>query len=192
MHKVADYINKTIGSFKILDSLGVRRGRTHVLCKCLYCDGNFERRFSSVRRQEIKSCGCNEHPASNKSNAWKGFGEIGSSYFNVIKRGAVKRGLKFKIKIQQIWNLFLKQERKCRLSGVKLTFARSSDQLRKTASLDRIDSDKGYTIGNIQWIHKKVNFMKQNMSDREFLRWVKIIYEYNQLNRKNLDKDFIG
>jgi hypothetical protein len=38
-----------------------------------------------------------------------------------------------------------------------------------TASLDRIDSSKGYIEGNLQWLHKRINIMKGNMSEKEFL-----------------------
>ena len=63
------------------------------------------------------------------------------------------------------------------------------DNLRKhgyqggTASLDRIDSKKGYTIDNIQWVHKDVNKMKMDLQEEDFFRIVKEIYEYKQLNK---------
>ena len=38
----------------------------------------------------------------------------------------------------------------------------------KTASLDRIDSSKGYTEDNIQWVHKDVNQMKMDLPEQRF------------------------
>ena len=38
-----------------------------------------------------------------------------------------------------------------------------------TASLDRIDSCKGYTIDNVQWVHKWINVMKSDHSQDEFI-----------------------
>jgi hypothetical protein len=45
------------------------------------------------------------------------------------------------------------------------------------ASLDRIDNDSGYIEGNIQWVCKRVNYMKHTMKDEYFLSWVIKIYE---------------
>lgn len=36
-------------------------------------------------------------------------------------------------------------------------------------SLDRIDSNKGYVEGNVQWVHKDVNMMKQSYSNERFI-----------------------
>jgi len=49
-----------------------------------------------------------------------------------------------------------------------------------TASLDRIDSTKGYTIDNVQWVHTIVNRMKWNTDENEFIKWCDDIYEYNK------------
>jgi hypothetical protein len=55
-----------------------------------------------------------------------------------------------------------------------------------TASLDRIDSSKGYTLGNIQWVHKWVNLMKQDMTDQEFIEWCKTITNFNTSKKSEL------
>ena len=46
-----------------------------------------------------------------------------------------------------------------------------------TASLDRIDSKKGYTIDNVQWVYKKINMMKQNYDQKEFVNLCCLIAE---------------
>ena len=38
-----------------------------------------------------------------------------------------------------------------------------------TASLDRIDSTKGYVENNVQWTLKKINIMKNVFSQKEFI-----------------------
>jgi hypothetical protein len=47
-----------------------------------------------------------------------------------------------------------------------------------TASLDRIDSAKGYLNGNVQWIHKDLNRMKQEFSDEKFLDWCRRVVQH--------------
>ena len=50
-----------------------------------------------------------------------------------------------------------------------------------TASLDRIDSLKGYTEDNVQWVHKHINFMKGSLSENKFIEYCKLIVKNNEL-----------
>ena len=84
------------------------------------------------------------------------------------------RGLEFKIDIQFGWDLFLRQEKKCALSGLPLTFSRHG----QTASLDRIDSTIGYLPENVQWTHKAVNQMKMDLPEKDFINLCRTISEY--------------
>lgn len=109
-----------------------------------------------------------------KSAKWKGCGKLSASYFSGIKHGAINRKIEFNITIEDMWNKFIEQDGKCALSGIILVLEHTNISFRKsrnshTASLDRIDSSKGYTIDNIQWVHKTVNRMKMDMSTEEFL-----------------------
>jgi hypothetical protein len=49
-----------------------------------------------------------------------------------------------------------------------------------TASLDRIDSSKGYVIDNVQWLHRDINMMKQRFSQEYFINICKHIAENNK------------
>jgi hypothetical protein len=117
------------------------------------------------------NCGC-------ITTSFKGYAEISGTYFNRVKLAAKKRDLEFNITLPQIWNLFLKQQRRCALSNVELFTDANSLNKEATASIDRIDSDKGYTSNNIQWVHKDLNRCKWDFSEEEFLGWVKKIYDY--------------
>lgn len=131
-----------------------------------------------VRSGNTKSCGC-LHAKITKKMFFKGVGELGSTYFTHCKNHAKARNLQWKITIQNAWNQFIKQNKKCAISGVELTFPTNST-LRGTASLDRIDSTKGYTTDNIQWVHKDVNMMKQDRSDEGFIKWCQIIADFSR------------
>lgn len=97
---------------------------------------------------------------------WTGYKEIYGSHWNVIQTSAKARNLEFNISIEYAWNIFIKQNRKCALSGMELQFGRRGDQ---TASLDRIDSTSGYIEGNVQWLHKNINIMKMDMDQNTFV-----------------------
>jgi hypothetical protein len=46
-----------------------------------------------------------------------------------------------------------------------------------TASLDRIDSSKGYCEDNVQWVHKDINRMKNTFDQDYFISLCKLIAE---------------
>ena len=61
---------------------------------------------------------------------------------------------------------------------------------KKTASVDRIDSNKGYEKGNIQIVHKIVNRMKWSLNQKAFIWFCKKIYENNlDINLENSYED---
>jgi hypothetical protein len=50
------------------------------------------------------------------------------------------------------------------------------------ASLDRIDSEKGYIPGNVQWVHPAVNFMKHAMAQDVFIDWCCRVAAYRKIH----------
>jgi hypothetical protein len=108
---------------------------------------------------------------------WKGYGEISGKYLYMLKY----RNREYNVSGEYLWKLFLEQDRKCALSGIHLIFAKFATpkgMLEQTASLDRIDSSKGYIVGNVQWIHKSLNGMKSDMSDDEFIAWCCLVAKH--------------
>jgi len=71
--------------------------------------------------------------------------------------------------INYIWELYLKQDKKCALTGWEIVFDKKNST-NTTASVDRIDSSLGYTKANTQLIHKDVNIMKNRFDESFFYR----------------------
>ena len=117
--------------------------------------------------------------------SWKGYELISLSYFSQIKRGAETRGLPLEITIEDIWNQFTKQNGLCALTGKEIFFTSrvNNKTSKQTASLDRIDSSKGYTKDNIQWVHKDINVFKMDLSEEKLLSMCREIVTHadNQL-----------
>lgn len=113
------------------------------------------------------------------SGGWKGCGEISKRYFSSVRGGAESRNLEFNVTIEEIWQLFLQQDRKCAYSKLDLCFVYSynTDCVKQTASLDRIDSSKGYMIDNVQWVHKDINKMKWSFSHEIFIDYCKRVVD---------------
>ena len=67
----------------------------------------------------------------------------------------------------------------CAISGIPITYKKMCRQTDCTASLDRIDSSKGYVKGNTQWVHKDINRMRMQMSMDKFISVCKQISDFN-------------
>jgi hypothetical protein len=140
--------------------------KQHVRCKCGY-ETFLE--LSPLKAERTKSCRqCGEQKRR------KNYRDIPSSYIRQILNGADKRRYSFEISIEEVWEIFENQNKKCALSGVDINFEN------KTASLDRIDSTKGYVKNNVQWVHKIINQMKSNRTDRVFIEWCKVVAEHKE------------
>lgn len=134
-------------------------------------------RIDYIFRKNQQSCGCSyKHKNGSDSHRWKGYGDIPKNIFDSIKIKAQERNYIFDITIEDMWAQYIKQDKKCNLSGLAIRFYKQTKLRNKiTASLDRIDPKKGYTKDNIQIIHKRINIMKNDFTNEEFIRLCKII-----------------
>lgn len=127
-----------------------------------------------------QSCGCIRKRKGKNSNSWIGYGDLSRRTYTHIKRHADTRNLDFNISIEDAWNQFVKQNKKCALTGVELCIhAFKSNPTAKTASLDRIDSTKGYSVDNIQWIHKDINYIKMDLPQDRFIELCRMVASHN-------------
>ncbi len=147
------------------------RNRRHIWNCICECNGLSKVASSDLKAKRIKTCGCGH------KGDWKGYEDIAGSHWSRMKYDAKNREIEFNITIIEAWELFKKQENLCALSKVPIFFGPRYTIDETTASLDRIDSLKGYIPDNIQWVHKRVNQMKNNMSIIEFKTWCKLIAE---------------
>jgi len=157
------------------------------ICKCI-CGKEIDVRPAALKEscsRQIKSCGCRQYEnrcRKGESKQFKGYEEMNASYVSNAKRRAERRGFEFNVDAKFLWELYLKQEKKCALSGVAIFFyTRSKNRKIGNISLDRIDSSKGYTKDNVQWLHKDVNNLKMDFDQKEFLEWCKKIVKHKNL-----------
>jgi len=156
---------------------------TRYLCIC-DCGNSHSVSKSHLRSGKITHCGCDSYLGA-KHHQWKGSGDISGDfwYSHVVRSANGSKGNRtvkeLTITIEEAWNIFLAQNKKCALSGILLNFPKKSKDKNYNASLDRIDSSKGYITGNIQWVHKHINLMKNKFDNQYFIDMCKLISKIN-------------
>ncbi len=99
-----------------------------------------------------------------------------------LRRSAEKRGYAFEVSIEYLWNLFQEQKQICAITGDYIPNI-------KEASLDRIDSSKGYIEGNVQWVTYQANVSKHTMTMEQLYEFCRKVLNYaNQQPNQPLTK----
>ena len=173
------YIGKEYGQLMVVGISGYDK-YSHAILNCICkCGREIDVVSHALTSGNTKSCGCTARKRGNEHPNFKGYEQIQSSHWNQYTSGAEKRGLEFTITMEYAWSLFVAQNGFCALSGKPIFFPKTRAQRsNSTASLDRIDSSKGYIPGNVQWVHKIINKMKWNMDEEEFFDFCKSVSEY--------------
>lgn len=181
--KRSDLVGKKFHHLEVLYLSDIdRTGHTRWMCKC---DCGREKVVSADhltrKSSPVISCGCKSIRAGSDNSQWTGYEEISGNwwYQHVTRERTQKYRDRVPVTItkEYAWGLFVKQDRKCALSGIELCI--SGTYQYNTASIDRIDSSKGYEIGNIQWVHKHVNFMKRTYSQEYFIKLCELICKHS-------------
>ena len=106
-------------------------------------------------------------------------GAVRVSWYNSFYKSAISRGYCWEITIEDIATLYEIQKGKCALTGWNIGW--TSVNWNHSASIDRIDNLKGYTLDNIQLVHKSVNMARGTLSVSEFIDMCNAITNnYNQ------------
>lgn len=159
-----DLTGKTFGDLFVIGvSEKSRNGhyRYSVRCSC----GTHKTIFGTHMLKGVTThCGCK---TVKKSANWQGYKGVGKTYWNSLLRGARgekgRKPLEFNLTLEFIADLLEAQDYKCKLTGLPISAKEG------TASLDRINSERGYLPDNVQWLHKDVNMMKRHYSQDYFV-----------------------
>jgi len=195
MPLIKDISGQRFGKLVALNYAETINKQRRYLCKC-DCGNQKVLMRKLLVKGDTTSCGCDWIKSNVKHPSWRGCGDIPLDFFTTIKRGAKQRNIEFDITIESIWNLLLHQNKKCALSGLDIKFSqiRKNRTLQTTCSLDRIDSRRGYVDGNIQWVHKKINIMKNKLLDKDFIYFCLMVANKNKnrvVMENNEWKEFI-
>jgi hypothetical protein len=181
-HNRIDLTGQVFGDLTVMEVSPDKRSGRQLwwTCQC-DCGKWLDVRGTQLRLGRTNSCGCRRKRPCPR---YVGHGDISGAYWYMIRHHAFARNLVFDVTIEYCWDKYITQERQCALSGVPILFSRNyrDHKQQQTASLDRIDSLYGYIPGNVQWLHKVVNNMKQDYPENEFIDWCRRIAERRSID----------
>lgn len=159
----------------------------HIVCICPECGTSFKRTKEQINKYLHNFC---SRKCSSTYNLTKRGGTISASrrtdlspYMYVlrcIKSRALHRARKIELSIgpSYIKNLFDSQKGICPYTKHPLIVPYPGDRatitgdLLSSASLDRIDSTKGYIEGNVEWVSLGINYLKNDKSKNDVLKFI--------------------
>jgi hypothetical protein len=178
--------NELIGKWIVIDgTVHTHNGYAQILCKCS-CGITSAKLIDahslhSGHSTQCTKCGFSRKQKNNPS--WRGHEDIPAALITRIRCNAKKRNIEFVLSPEHLWDLYERQNKLCALTLLPISFENH------TASLDRIDSSKGYTADNVQWVHKSINIMKNGFSQDYFLTLCHEIAKSNKNPAADLTKE---
>jgi len=176
--EVKDITKNIYGGFTVLKFIGHNKDGSQ-LWKCQCKCGKIQSLTKTnlvAKKPSCRNCG----QQNRVSKRYKGYEDICGTYWAEVRSSAIKRRFEFALDIQDVWKLYIKQNRKCALSGQPIQFHKIHRHKDRTASIDRIDSNKGYTLDNIQIVHRDINYMKRDLVDGDFILQCIKVADFNR------------
>lgn len=140
---------------------------------CSYCESTILVNKTDFLSDKKQYCSLECKKTSYKSNYYH--------YLRGIPKRAKNKKIEYNLSEDFIRDLLEnKQNNKCAITGcpIKIKEAKLESLLYETASLDRIDSNKGYTKDNVHWVMLGINYMKMDCSVEELIKTLDLIKEY--------------
>ena len=76
---------------------------------------------------------------------------------------------------EMLVRLWKKQDGKCAVTAVPMTYITAQGNVGTNASIDRIDSQFGYIPDNVRLVCRSINLMKHELTDKELIQWAALI-----------------
>lgn len=168
---------------------------------CTQCGGSFTRSKYEYQRNLKRNKGvfCNHHcyvifrnkkypTPKGKKPTWMNPGNRLDEfspfkmYIRLINQHTKRTKKEVSITLQDLKNQWDKQKGICPYTGWKMNISPTSKWDKKIkdmnqASVDRIDSSRGYILGNIQFVCMIANFAKNSFSDKDLIEFCTAVYK---------------
>lgn len=163
-------IGVSFGDLLVIDKLP-HKVKNNIVWKCQCKCGFIQNIRSTVLRNGLRQCvKCRKNKPKEKHKKFSLENKQRNWFWSKVRSHAFERGIDVEIDFDYILDLFKKQNGQCALTGIDIEFPYIKDHRKHgNGSLDRIDSSKGYVEGNVRWVLKDINLMRNNHSDQTFI-----------------------
>lgn len=162
-----DLTGKKFGLITVLNIAKKAKNGEHVRWN-VKCDCGKEYTVFANNLQRNKSCGCLQRVDIQNSLIT----QVKSSYV----AGARNRGISFNLTRDEFAKLILSN---CVFCGSEPSNTKKRyNETRQYNGIDRIDSNKGYELNNVQTCCWKCNLMKNSLNQSDFLEHIKKIIKF--------------
>ena len=151
---------------------------------CIDCGKSCSRirRYSDEKEKRKQRCQRCARAKSVEDNGGIALCDRGTEHFSgrtyaSWRLSAVRRHHVWELTKQLLEEIFVKQDGRCALTGIKMSARKPKSPFRP--SIDRIDSSKGYELGNVQFICSIVNVMKNKYGEETFTLLCALIALHN-------------
>lgn len=186
MNKIPEKFNlleKRFSRLIVKKYIGTRHRSRLWLCLC-DCGQTKEITTQCLIQNGTRSCGCLQREVrKNKPNQRKLPPGIGTrnKLLCDYKNSARVRNLTWEISNDKAFELFKSNCKLCCIEPSSLLNYRQHNGTYLYNGIDRIDNKIGYVENNVQTLCKRCNIAKNNMTNDEFISWVKrIVYNYDK------------
>jgi hypothetical protein len=173
--------------------------RKQTLCTCDCCGIDFLKDDSELKRNKklgrkiFCSRSCSGKALNNfgdkRNTKPPPHGKLKDEFsrFRDHMRRIRNRGKEYDIDVEYLKEIWDNQKGKCPYTGVEMILKgynkKDNNNPLFYASVDRIDSNKGYIKDNIQWVCKPINFLKNDFIHEDVITMCKIIQtHYNNIS----------
>lgn len=187
-------VGQKYNKLTIIEHVAYRR----VKCKC-DCGNEKECDLYDLKRSRIIACGCARNSPKARELARiraydlqkKGILNKGGDYrtdkytcfkymLKCIKKNRKQINKICNISLEDLEEVWKKQKGLCAYTKLQLVLTTHTDRRKsipkwKLASVDRIDSSKGYEKDNIQFVSRTINYAKHDMKHEDMIKFLNFV-----------------
>ena len=172
-------IGQKYNRLEIIDICGYDKHKNKMYkCRC-DCGNIITVRGNALTSGNTKSCGCYGFESRKAKRLPNNKGVINQIILG-YKRHARDRGLDWELTYEQVEDIIQSPCFYCGEEKSNLKITKNCQEGFRYNGIDRIDSSKGYVIGNVVASCKKCNLAKMDMDQKDFIIWVQKVADYTK------------
>jgi hypothetical protein len=170
---------KPLKEYKRNQKRGMIKNFCNLSCFAFDRNGSMTDDYWSKRYEKQKKTFDIKSQSGNRQNEYSSF----KVFLNPSRASMKKHKNEIDIDVEYLKQQWEKQNGLCPYTGLAMILPKNSADRTKSmkkASLDRIDSSKGYVKGNVEFVCMAINLAKRNYTKEEMVSFLKDTLSVNQ------------